>query len=454
MSAPLRVAIVGSGPAGFYAANDLLKRDPASRVELFDRLPTPGGLVRSGVSPDHAARREVIATYERLAMASHRFRFHGNIEIGRQLTHEDLLRCHHAVIYACGSAGDRRLGIPGEDLPGSHAATSFVSWYNGHPDFAAQSFDLSCERAIVIGNGNVALDVARMLLLGHDRLHPTDVADHALRAFAESRIREVVVLGRRGAAQCAFTTPELLELGHHDLDVRVEHAASAGAKPAGRDARAYAVQLKLRLLDEYAARAALPDARRLVLRFLNSPLAIVGRDRVETLRVVRNRLVSGGRGDLVAESTGEISEITAGLVLRAVGYRGLPVVGLPFDAARGIVPNVGGRIVGENRRPMRGAYVAGWLKRGPSGVIGTNKGCSQETVACLLQDFAGDRLPIPDIDDQGTQRLLTERCPDRVDYLGWKKIDRHERLGGMDQQRLRVKLVDLQRMTAVASGRF
>ena len=449
---PARIAIVGSGPAGFYAAADVFKRDGSATVDMIDRLPTPGGLVRAGVSPDHAARREVIDTYERLAMASGRFRFFGKVEIGKELHHDDLMAHYDAVIYACGSAGDRELGIPGEDLPGSHAATSFVGWYNGHPDYAAEQFDLSGERAVVVGNGNVALDVARMLLAGAASLRATDIAEHALRALRTSQIREVIVIGRRGASQSSFTTPEVLELGQQSFDVLVENAEATPG--AGRnDASTYAADLKLRLFDEFTSRAIRFPSRRVILRFLTSPTQIIGDDRVRAVQLVRNRLEMRDGGGLVAVPTDQLEEVSTGLLLRAVGYRGQPVPGLPFDSANGIIPNRHGRVVDESSLHLPGTYVAGWLKRGPSGVIGTNKICSRETVSSMLDDLGRGRARERGSDTSGFKRLLAQRCADHTDYFGWKRIDQYEREVGLQNDRLRRKVTDWTALNDLAHGR-
>ncbi|HZQ37753.1 MAG TPA: FAD-dependent oxidoreductase, partial [Dehalococcoidia bacterium] len=354
---PLRVAIVGAGPSGLYAAVELLRRDPLARVSMIDRLPVVGGLARFGVAPDHGVRRQVTAVYERLALSSRRFRFYGNLRVGQDLAHQDLLDHHHAVIYASGAASDRRLDIPGEDLPGCHAASEFVGWYNGHPDYCSRQFDLSADRAIVVGNGNVALDIGRLLLMSSEELRRTDMADHALAALERSRVREVVILGRRGAAQAAFTAPELLELeALADVDIVVDY----GQEPA-QDTNP---SLRVRLIDEYARRAVRGRPRRLVLRFLGSPLEIIGQDRVEGLRIARNSLRGDGAGSWRAVPTGQEEILPAGLVFRSVGYRAEPLAGLPFDRAAAIVPNEQGRVVDPAlKQACPGVFVAGWLKR-------------------------------------------------------------------------------------------
>lgn len=436
-ASPLRVAIVGSGPAGLYAAVELLRRNAAASVEMFERLPVPGGLARYGVAPDHAARRQVCGYYARLAVASGRFRLHANLEVGRHVTHTELLAHCHAVIYASGAAGDRRLGIPGEDLPGSHAASEFVAWYNGQPDFAQQRFRLDTARAIVVGNGNVALDLARMLLMSGERLRTTDVADHALDALADSQIREVVILGRRGPAQAAFTVPELLELGElDDVDVVIE-----APRDLLVDDGASTQAMRLRLLREHAERPPRRCTRRLVLRFLTSPVEILGSERVEAVRVVGNRLVASAGGTLRAEATPRAETLEAGLVLRSVGYRGRPVPALPFDDMAGVVPNRNGRVYDPlSNAPVAGTYVAGWIKRGPSGVIGTNKPCAHETVTVLLDDAAAGRLERPRKSPEDLSTLLSARQPSLVDYAGWKRIEREECDLGSRRGRPRVRL--------------
>ncbi|HEY0914762.1 MAG TPA: FAD-dependent oxidoreductase [Solimonas sp.] len=448
MSPALRVAVIGAGPSGLYAAVDLLKRHPEARVDVFDRLPVPGGLVRSGVSPDHALRRAVIAVCERLALGSGRFRYFGNMTLGEQFQVQDLREHYHATLFASGAGSDRRLGIPGEDLPGSHPATAFVGWYNCHPDHAGQRFDLSAERAVVVGNGNVALDVARMLLLPVDELRHTDMADHALDALAESRVREVVILGRRGPAQAAFTAPELLELATlQGVDIAVEGALPERVVDAGQ-------ALRLQLLRELQQRPSSGAGRRLVLRFLSSPEAILGSERVEALRIARNRLVEGAGGEPRAEATGETEMLETGLVFRSVGYRAEPLPGLPFDPQRAVLPNADGRVLDPERghAPLPGCYVAGWLKRGPSGVIGTNKICSRQTVTALLADAAAGRLG--DTPQAGSElpALLQRGRTELVDYDGWKRIDRQEQARGAPQGRPRARLASVAEMLLTANA--
>ena len=419
---PLRVAVVGSGPAGFYAAGALLGGSVPAEVDMFERLPTPWGLVRLGVAPDHPKLKTVSRAFERIAERPG-FRFIGNVEIGRDLEHADLLRLYDAVVYAVGAQTDRRLGIPGEDLPGSWPATEFVAWYNGHPDHQAGDFDLDVERAVVIGVGNVALDVARMLALTPGELAPTDATDEAIAAINASPIREIVVVGRRGPAQAAFTTPELAELGElAGADVVVDPADLEGA--AGTDTNS---ERNVDVLREFAARKPSGKPKRVVLTFFRSPVEIRGTDRVESIELVKNRLDENDR----AVPTGERESLPCGLVFRSVGYRGVGLPGVPFDESSGTIPNDGGRVA-------PGVYVAGWIKRGPTGVIGTNKKDATETVELLLADLADAPRKGATADD--VDALLDERGVRRVMYAGWLAIDAVERAAGEAQGRPRVKL--------------
>jgi ferredoxin/flavodoxin---NADP+ reductase len=422
----LRVAVVGSGPAGFYAAGALLAADVPVEVDMIERLPTPWGLVRLGVAPDHPKIKSVSRAFEKIALQPG-FRFLGNVEIGRDVRHEDLLDLYDAVVYAVGAQSDRRMGIPGEDLPGSWAATEFVAWYNGHPDFQDLSFDLSSERAVVIGNGNVAVDVARMLALTPEELAPTDTTDAALEAFATNGIREIVMVGRRGPAEAAFTTPELIELGElAGADVIVDPAELEGAEPKDTNA-----ERNLVVLREYAAREPEGKPKRLVLRFLASPVAITGDGRVEAIELVRNRLEADDNGVLRAVATDKREMLETGIVFRSVGYRGVELPGVPFEERTGTVPNDRGRV-------SPGVYVAGWIKRGPSGVIGTNKKDATETVELLLEDLRD--APRKDTPLEKIDAFFAERVPRLVMYPGWTSIDELERSAGEKLGRPRVKL--------------
>jgi ferredoxin/flavodoxin---NADP+ reductase len=452
--ARVRVAIVGSGPAGSYAAGQLLAHSATElHVDMFERLPTPWGLVRAGVAPDHPKIKSVTRVYERTAEHA-RLRYFGNVEFGRDLTLADLRAHYNAIIFAVGTPVDRELGIPGEELARCYAATDFVGWYNGHPDFADHQFDLGGERALVIGAGNVALDVARMLMLTHDELASTDVADHALEALAESRIREVLVVARRGPAQAAFTNPELLELGElSEADVLVETAELglvAGASDPQADVTA---RRNVEILEEYALREPLGRPRRVALRFLLSPVAIEGRHGVERVVLARNELVCEPDGSMRARATDERLVVAAHAVFRAIGYRGTPLPDVPFDERRGVIANAGGRVVGPEG-VRHGEYVVGWAKRGPSGVIGTNKKDANDTVARLLEDLGGGRLLAPaPISDAALDAYIRERQPNVVDYAGWARIDEHERGRGEPHGRPRIKLTRVQEMLAAARRR-
>jgi ferredoxin--NADP+ reductase len=426
--------VIGSGPAGFYAADALLKSDdPPVEVDMIERLPTPWGLVRLGVAPDHENIKAVSRAFEKIA-ARPGFRFFGNVEVGRDVSHEELMRVYDAVLYSVGAQTDRHMGIPGEELPGSWAATEFVAWYNGHPDFQDREFDLSHERAIVVGNGNVAIDVARMLALTPDELAPTDTTDPAIAAINACGIREIVMLGRRGPAQAAFTPPELQELGElAGADVAVDpkdlelDPASEAALEQDRDR----ARRNVDILRDYAQRVPAGRKRTIRLRFLTSPVAILGNDRVEAVEVVRNRLEQDERGRIVAVPTDERETIPCGVVFRSVGYKGVALPGVPFDERTWTIPNEHGRAGG-------GLYVAGWIKRGPSGVIGTNKKDATETVAALLEDARAGELGRAG--DERLEDILGERGVEFVEYAGWEAINAAERAAGEPLGRPRVKL--------------
>jgi ferredoxin--NADP+ reductase len=449
----IRVAIVGAGPAGFYAADRLLRSDQDVRVELLDRLPTPWGLVRAGVAPDHPNIKAVTRVYEKTA-ALEGFHFHGNVEVGSQLTHADLIDHHHAVIYANGASRDRQLGIEGEDLPGVVGATDFVSWYNGHPDAAELHFDLSGKRAVVVGNGNVALDVARMLVLPRDELAVTDTADYAIEEIANAGIEEVVVLGRRGPAQAAFTTPELRELGElTQADVIVDPAeAELDPGSAAWLEQAHATNRKnVEVIQAYAQRTPSGKPKRVVLRFLRSPLGIRGdANGVSEIVVARNELKAAEDGSMRAVQTDDTETISCGLVLRSIGYRGTAIDGVPFADHVATVAHEGGRVIEPNGTQLPGVYATGWIKRGPTGVIGTNKKCAYETVDHLLEDAAAGTLPEPAKDAEDFERLLDEL--DAVDYEGWGRIDEYERARGERQGRPRVKLTSVAELLERSRG--
>jgi ferredoxin/flavodoxin---NADP+ reductase len=452
---PLRVAVIGSGPAGFYAAGALLGADVPVEVDVFDRLPTPWGLVRLGVAPDHPQLKTVSRAFEKIA-AQPGFRFLGNVEVGRDLTHDELSRLYDAVIYSYGSAADRRLGIPGEDLRGSWAATELVAWYNGHPDYQHLEFDLvSAERVVVVGNGNVALDVARMLALTHEELAPTDATDESIEAITTSAIREIVVLGRRGPVQAAWTATELHEMGElagADIVVDPAELELDSASEAELADASNIVKRNMEILRDFAARPTEGKPRRIVLRFRVSPVEILGEERVEGIELVRNELVPDGKGSVRARATDDRETLAAGLVFRSVGYRGLPSPGVPFDEASGTMPNEGGRLLGADGRPLAGVYCAGWIKRGPTGVIGTNKKDATETVEALLADAEAGAIGGSAEPAEAVDALLAERGIDAVVYSGWEAIDAAERRRGEPLGRPRVKLTTWDDLLAAARG--
>jgi len=453
-SRPLRVAVVGSGPAGFYAAGALLQRGDAVEVDMVERLPTPWGLVRLGVAPDHPKLKEVSRAFEKIAERPG-FRFFGNVELGRDVTHEELTALYDAVVYAVGAQTDRRLAIPGEDLPGSWSATEFVAWYNGHPDYQQLEFDLQVERAVVVGNGNVALDVARMLALTHDELAGTDATDASIEAIEDSPIREIVVLGRRGPVQASWTPPELAEMG--DLaaaDILVD-PAELELEPESEAELAAATPIVKRNVDvlrEFAARPPAGKPRSVRLRFRVSPRAILGEERVEAVEIVRNALVPDAHGRVRAVATDEREVVPCGLVFRSVGYHGVPIPGVPFDERAGTIANAGGRVLDGRGEPVPGVYCAGWIKRGPTGVIGTNKKDATETVELLLDDAAAGRLPLADR-SRTLEGFLAERGVEHVVYGGWQAIDALERSRGEEEGRPRVKLCTWDELLTAARTR-
>ncbi|QGV77227.1 FAD-dependent oxidoreductase [Streptomyces ficellus] len=431
--APVRVAVVGTGPAGMYAAEDLLLHTNAE-VTLVDRLPVAGGLVRYGVAPDHPGTKRIGDAFARFH--SHpRVRMHLGLDVGRDITAEELAAHHHAVVYAVGASTGRRLGIPGEDLPGSLSATTFVAWYNAHPDVAADAVRPAGERVVVVGNGNVALDIARILVSDPDALAAgTDIAGHALGALRAGGVREVVLLGRRGPEDAAYTPSELRALKHLDgVELVVDdHDPRVGAAidAAGPSDKAALLADVTRERPDWSGPPAPGRGRRIVLRFHSAPLEILGGDAVTAVRV-----------------TGRQAEarIPAGTVVRAVGYRGVPVAGLPFDDATGTVPHDAGRV-----RERPGTYVVGWIKRGPSGGIGTNRTCAAETVGTLLADAVAGVLPEPARSAKDFRRLVRRRVRGVVDARGLARIERAELAGGRREGRPRVKLATVEELRATA----
>ena len=453
----LRIAIVGSGPSGFYAAEALQKAAPGIGIDLIDRLPTPFGLVRGGVAPDHPKIKSVTRIFDRIA-SQPGFRFLGHVRVGTDVTIDELRARYDAVILCYGAETDRLLRIPGESLAGSHAATEFVAWYNGHPDYAGAHFDLSQPEAAIVGIGNVAMDVARILAKPVRDLAATDLADHALAALGASSVQTVHVVARRGPVQAACTTPELRELGELDgVDVIVdprdlELDPASEAQLAAMDDRNPAKNLEV--LRGWAARTPTGAPRRVVLHFNTSPVALTGTDRVEGMTVVRNRLEPDGRGGVRAVPTDETHTLPVGLVFRSVGYRGRQLPGVPFDERAGVVPNVGGRVVEEagSTAAVPGLYVAGWIKRGPQGVIGTNKQCATETVTQLLADAAAGALPPVDDDVSPIDALLAERQVLVTNWTDWQALDRAEQERGAAAGRPRAKITALEEMLEIVGA--
>ncbi len=450
-SRPLRAAVVGSGPAGFYAAEALLKCDPTVTVDIFDRLPTPFGLVRGGVAPDHQKIKNVIKVYERIA-ASPGIAFFGNVSVGHDISVDELRLHYDVVIVASGAETDRKLSIPGEDLPGSYTATEFVAWYNGHPDYRDRVFDLSRETAFVIGQGNVAMDVSRILAKTVDELKDTDIARHALEALAESKVKEIHVIGRRGPVQAKFTPPEIKEIGElTDCDVVLDPSelAVTGAShqeledPGNKHARK-----NMAVMEDLAGREPRGRSRRYHLRFHLSPVELRGEGRLQQVVLERNRLV-GEPFKQWAEGTGETTTEPCGLLFRSVGYRGMPIPGLPFDEKRGLIPNRDGRVV-DGEKAVPGLYVAGWIKRGPSGVIGTNKACSVGTVGSVLADFeSGAVRPCEVPDSDAVREILAAKGVRAVSFDDWRRIDAAEIERGKAHGKPREKFVTVEEMLAV-----
>jgi ferredoxin/flavodoxin---NADP+ reductase len=453
-SQPLRVAVIGSGPAAFYAVEHLFKQTAlVVEADMFDRLPTPFGLVRYGVAPDHLKIKTVTRAYEAIA-ANPRFRFFGNVEFGRHVMLADLQQHYHHVVFATGAQTDRRMNIPGEDLQGSHPATEFVAWYNGHPDYRDHPFDLSVERAAVVGVGNVAIDVARILVRTPDELAKTDIATHALEALRHSRIKEVFLLGRRGPAQAAFTNPEVKEIGEMaDADVIVrpdEVELDALSRAQLEAAQDRTLLKKVEILQGYAVRRPEGRSRRLHVRFLVSPVELVGdaRGRVARMRLVRNTLVASDAGALNAQATDEFEDLDVGLVFRSVGYRGVALPGVPFHERWGVILNEKGRVLNpDGGRPLTGLYATGWIKRGPSGVIGTNKPDAVETVTSMLEDAAQGALWQPSQPSASAAAALVQvRQPLFVTYGDWRRLDALELSRGQEVGRPRLKFTTVDEM--------
>ncbi len=446
---PLRVAIIGSGPSGFYAAEELLAGQTKAKVDMFDRLPAPFGLVRYGVAPDHPKIKNVIKVYEK--SASHpQFSFLGNVNVGKDISISELKNFYDAFIFACGAQTDRALGISGEDLPGSYTATEFVAWYNGHPEYKDRTFDLSHEVAVVVGQGNVAMDVSRILCKTTEELKNTDIAQHALDVLATSKVKEVHLIGRRGPVQVAFTPPEIKEFGElvdcdpvldpKYLELNPESQAELADTTHPHKKKNFEV------LKGFANRPASGKRKKFVIHFFKSPKELKGQGRVQKLVLEMNKL-TGPSGNQQAVGTGALEEMDCGIFFRSVGYRGVPISGVPFEDKKGIFPNNEGRII-ENGKPISGLYAVGWIKRGPSGVIGTNKPDSVATVQNLLKDL-NSLTPCPQPDSQTVYNFLKSKNVKVVNFSDWKKIDSAEMERGKPSGKPREKFIRIEEMLAV-----
>jgi ferredoxin--NADP+ reductase len=454
----LEVAVVGSGPAGIYTAEALIKQVAALapegtvRVDVLDQLPTPYGLVRYGVAPDHPSIRS-IADYLRGVLEHPGVRFLGGIHLGEDVTREDLLASYDAVVYATGAMRDRRMGIPGEDLPGSYAATDFVNWYCGHPDSSAEAFTLDAESVAVVGVGNVAVDVARILVKDPAALRATDIPHPVLEALTASKVREVHMIGRRGPAQAKFTTKELRELGELtdvDIEVRPDELDLDAFDPTGQSAQLAESDRRVRgnlaAMRDWAGRPAGGAGRRLVIRFWLRPVEVAGPDRVSGLIVERTRLDGQGR----FTGTGEHETIPAQMVFRSVGYQSVPLAGVPFDENTATVPHAEGRVLGPDGAPLPGEYVAGWLKRGPTGVVGTNKSDAAGTVRSLLADLSARAAEGAGPPRRPFTEVLAERGIQPVSYVDWLRVEAAEaELAGALGRGERVKIGDREAIEAL-----
>jgi len=450
---PLRVAVIGSGPSGFYAADFYLKQtELVIYVDMFDRLPTPYGLVRGGVAPDHAKIKTVTKQYDKIA-ANPRFRFFGTVELGKAIDHADLAAHYHQIVYATGAQTDRAMGIPGESLSGSYPATEFVGWYNAHPDYRDLQFDLTQERAVVVGNGNVAMDVARILASSYEELVKTDIADYALEALKNSRIREIYVVGRRGPLQAAFTNPEIKELGELqecDLiippeEVQLDPLSQAALATAEKTAR-----VNVEIMQKYAQQAPSGKKKQIIFRFLASPTELIGTEQVEAVKLVKNVLTQNDDGSLRPKATDQTEILPCGLIFRSIGYKGVALPDVPFDAKGGVIPNQKGRVVDAQQCVINGEYVAGWIKRGPSGIIGTNRPDSVETVESALADMRdGKTLTPTNTSADAIPALLDSRGVDYTTYADWQALDQAEIERGAAQGRPRVKFSRISEMLDV-----
>ncbi|MBE2220763.1 MAG: FAD-dependent oxidoreductase [Anaerolineae bacterium] len=454
LESPLRVAVVGAGPTGFYTAEHLFKqKEYVVTVDMYERLPIPFGLVRYGVAPDHPKIKSVTNVYDRIAQ-NPGFRFFGNVEIGKHITVPEMQAYYHQIVFTTGAQTDRRLNIPGEDLAGSLPATEFVAWYNGHPDYRDYEVDLSHENVAVVGIGNVAMDVARILCRTPEELYQTDIADYALEALRQSKVKNVYVMGRRGPGQAAFTTPEIKELGEmEDADAYVlpeEAELDVLSQAALADSSDRATMKKVEIIQSYAGRVPSGKSRRLTVRFLVSPLELVddGEGNIACMRLVKNELYATDAGTLRPRATEKVEELPVTMVFRAIGYRGVPIPGVPFYDSWGVILNREGRVLDpETQEPLAGLYTGGWIKRGPSGVIGTNKPDALETVKNMLEDVASEKTLCPDKTGQAEIfAFVQNRQPDFFTYDDWTRLDALELAKGEAVGRPRVKFTSVDEM--------
>lgn len=453
---PLRVAIVGSGPSGFYATEALLKSALSVKIDMLERLPAPYGLVRYGVAPDHAKLKQAIQLYDKIAGAGE-FSYLGNVTVGRDVSVDELKNTHHAIIFTCGAESDRKLGVPGENLSGSYTATEFVGWYNGHPDYRNRSFDLSHDVAVIIGQGNVAADVARILAKSVDELKHTDISQHALEVLAASKIHEIYVIGRRGPAQAKFTPKELREFGELsvcDPVVNEEDLVLNSASQQELEDKANAVSAKIyQLFKEFAQRPGPAKNKRCHFKFLLSPVELAGQGKLQSLTLEKN-ILQGAAFNQVARGSGEKITMETGILFRSIGYRGVPIAGAPFDERKAIIPNIKGKVIDNNGAIIPQLYTAGWIKRGPTGIIGTNRADSVETVESLLQDVAALDHSSPKAGLDGLLPLLRQRHIRYVTFAEWKKIDQHEIERGKAAGKPREKYTNIKEMLAVLDPQY
>lgn len=457
-SSPLRVAIIGSGPAAFYTADSLLKASPTIEIDMYERLITPYGLVRGGVAPDHPKIKSVTKVYERIA-SNPRFRYLGGVTFGEDVTRADLEAHYHQIVYAVGAQADRKMNIPGEDLPGSFSATEFVGWYNAHPDFRDCNFDLSQKAVAIIGNGNVAMDVARILARTPEELGTTDIADEALAALAHSKVEDIYIIGRRGPAQAAYTNAEIKEMGDlADADIMIPPSEAALDPLTNEDMLAGMLDKvavdNIRVVQEYAAHPTTGRARRVHFLFLRSPLEILGQARVEGIKLVTNELTRASDGSLRPRATEKTEIIAVGLVFRSIGYQSLPLPDVPFNPSQSVITNVEGRVVeNDTYLPLIGHYVAGWAKRGPSGVIGTNKPDGVATAAAMLEDAAaGKTLHPTQPTADAADTMLAAKGLQPASFADWLLLDSYEQALGQAQGRPRVKSSDPAAMRATLAA--